>query len=215
MFRFENSEYLYFLLLIPLFFYLFWLNEKRKRRLMLKMAKAEFVDKLLSEVSHGRVWLKFALAMTALAFMTIALSRPQIGTRLKTNTLSGIEIVLALDVSNSMMAQDVEPTRLDKAKQVVKTLSGKLKENKMALVVFAGNAFLQVPMSADNVSINMFLDAVNTSMVPTQGTSISEALTVSQKSFSSQKGVKRAIVLITIEYNLSYSVAEKYVFEIF
>ncbi len=197
MFRFENSEYLYFLLLIPLFFYLFWLNEKRKRRLMLKMAKAEFVDKLLSAVSHGRVWLKFALAMTALAFMTIALSRPQIGTRLKTNTLSGIEIVLALDVSNSMMAQDVEPTRLDKAKQVVKTLSGKLKENKMALVVFAGNAFLQVPMSADNVSINMFLDAVNTSMVPTQGTSISEALTVSQKSFSSQKGVKRAIVLIT------------------
>ena len=105
--------------------------------------------------------------------------------------------MVALDVSNSMMAQDVKPTRLDKAKQIVSSVCNRLRNDKMALVVFAGNAFLQVPISADNVSITMFLDAVNTGMIPTQGTSINEALSVGNRSFSAQKGVKKALVMIT------------------
>lgn len=197
MFRFESPEFLYLLIAVPILFLLFWLNRRVGRKRLLRLGKPEHVGRLLSEVSVTRLWVKFSLLMAALTFGILMLARPQMGMRMKTNTVSGIEIVVAMDVSNSMMAADVEPTRLDKAKIVVSSLANRLQNNKMALVVFAGNAFPQMPMSADNVSVSMFLDAINTSMITTQGTSIAEALTVSEGCFSQQKDVKRAVVVIT------------------
>lgn len=197
MFRFESPTYLYLLLFIPLVVALFIFNIRRKRIVLQKLGSWENVKPMIGEVSKKKIWTKFSLMLVALTLLIFAVARPQLGTRLKTNVVSGIEVVVAMDVSNSMMAQDVDPTRLDKAKQVVATLCRKLRNDKMALVVFAGNAFLQVPISADNVSISMFLDAINTGMIPTQGTSITEALSVSNRSFTNQRGVKRAIVLIT------------------
>ena len=197
MFRFESPTYLYLLLFIPLVVALFMFNIRRKRRVLQKLGRWENVKPMIGEVSKKKIWTKFLLMLVALTLLIFAIARPQLGTRLKTDVVSGIEVVVAMDVSNSMMAQDVEPTRLDKAKQVVATLCRKLRNDKIALVVFAGNAFLQVPISADNVSISMFLDAINTGMIPTQGTSITEALSVSNRSFTNQRGVKRAIVLIT------------------
>lgn len=197
MFRFESPIYLYLLTLIPLLFLLFALNLRKRRNLLGKLGNWKSVCSLLSNVSEKRVWFKFILLVSALFFLILSLARPQIGTRQKTDTVKGIEVVVALDVSNSMMAQDVKPTRLDKAKQIVSSVCNRLRNDKMALVVFAGNAFLQVPISADNVSITMFLDAVNTGMIPTQGTSINEALSVGNRSFSAQKGVKKALVMIT------------------
>ena len=197
MFRFANPEYLYLLITVPLLVLLFWLNRKAARRRLLRLGKPEYVKRLMAEVSETRVWVKFSLLMAALTLIILILARPQMGMRMKTDVLTGIEVVVAMDVSNSMMAADVEPTRLAKAKQVVGSLCSRLRNDKVALVVFAGNAFLQMPMSADNVSVRMFLDAINTDMIPTQGTSIAEALRVCSKCFSAQKDVKRAVVLIT------------------
>lgn len=197
MFRFENPQYLYFLLLIPVLIGLFWLNRRVGRRRLLRLGKPQYVKRLMADVSPKRVWAKFCLLLGALAFLVLALARPQMGMRLKTEQMDGIEVVVAMDVSNSMMATDVSPTRLEKAKQVVLSLCNRLKNDKIALVVFAGDAFLQMPMSADNVSVSMFLDDINTGMIPTQGTSIAEALNVSLGSFSTQKDVKRAVVVIT------------------
>ncbi|MBP5359952.1 MAG: VWA domain-containing protein [Bacteroidaceae bacterium] len=197
MFRFANPEYLYLLTVLPLLVLLFGLNRKAGRKRLLRLGKAEYVRRLMAEVSETRVWIKFALLIGALAIVVLILARPQMGMRMKTDTVSGIEVVVAMDVSNSMMADDVEPNRLTKAKQVVSSLCSRLKNDKVALVVFAGNAFLQMPMSADNVSVKMFLDAINTGMIPTQGTSIAEALKISNNSFSAQKDVKRAVVVIT------------------
>lgn len=197
MFRFENPQYLYFLLLIPMLIGLFWLNRRVGRKRLLRLGKPQYVKRLMADVSPKRVWAKFCLLLGALAFLVLALARPQMGMRLKTEQMDGIEVVVAMDVSNSMMATDVSPTRLEKAKQVVLSLCNRLKNDKIALVVFAGDAFLQMPMSADNVSVSMFLDDINTGMIPTQGTSIAEALNVSLGSFSTQKDVKRAVVVIT------------------
>lgn len=197
MFRFANPEYLYLLIVVPLIVLLFWLNRKAGRKRLLRLGKAEYVKRLMAEVSETRVWVKFSLLVAAFALLVLMLARPQMGMRMKTDTLTGIEVVVAMDVSNSMMADDVSPTRLAKAKQVVNSLCTRLKNDKIALVIFAGNAFLQMPMSADNVSVRMFLDAISTNMIPTQGTSIAEALKISSNSFSAQKDVKRAVVVIT------------------
>lgn len=197
MFRFESPQFLYLLLLIPLLICLFWLNRRLAQKRLLRLGKPQYVKRLMADVSAKRVWLKFALLLGALCFIILSLSRPQMGMRLKTDRMDGIEVVVAMDVSNSMMAADVSPTRLDKAKQVVTSLCNRLKNDKIALVVFAGQAFLQMPMSADNVSVSMFLDDINTDMIPTQGTSIAEALQVALGSFSTQKDVKRAVVVIT------------------
>lgn len=197
MFRFANPEYLYLLMAVPLLVMLFWLNRRVGHRRLLRLGKPKYVKRLMAEVSETRVWVKFSLLMAALTLIVLMLARPQMGMRMKTDSLMGIEVVVAMDVSNSMMAADVEPTRLSKAKQVVGSLCSRLRNDKVALVVFAGNAFLQMPMSADNVSVRMFLDAISTGMIPTQGTSIAEALNISSSSFSAQKDVKRAVVLIT------------------
>lgn len=197
MFRFDNPQYLYLLLIIPVLVGLFWLNRRVGRKRLLRLGKPQYVKRLMADVSEKRVWAKFCLLVGALAFVVLALARPQMGMRLKADQMDGIEVVVAMDVSNSMMATDVSPTRLDKAKQVVLSLCNRLKNDKIALVVFAGNAFLQMPMSADNVSVSMFLDDINTGMIPVQGTSIAEALNVSLGAFSTQKDVKRAVVVIT------------------
>ena len=195
--QFANPEYLYLLIVLPLLVVLFWLNRRAGHKRLLRLGKAEYVRRLMAEVSETRVWVKFSLLMAALAMIVLMLARPRMGMRLKTDTLSGIEVVVAMDISNSMLANDVEPSRLEKAKQVVGSLCSRLRNDKIALVIFAGNAFLQMPMSADNVSVRMFLDAISTTMIPAQGTSIAEALRISNGSFSAQKDVKRAVVVIT------------------
>lgn len=197
MFRFESPEYLYLLIAVPCFVLLFWVNRLVARKRMLKMGRPQYIKAMASEVSDVRVWVKFGLLMGALSLIILMLARPQMGMRMKTDTASGIEVVVAMDVSNSMNAQDVEPTRLEKAKYVLSSLFKRLTNDRVALVAFAGNAFLQMPLSADNVSVDMFMDQMTTNMIPTQGTSIAEALSVCQKSFSEQEHVSRAIVLIT------------------
>lgn len=197
MFRFANPEYLYILIFVPILIVFFIYNRKVGKKQLLKLGKLQFVKQMMPEVSESRVWVKFILLVAALTMLVLAVARPQLGMRMRSERSYGIEVVVALDVSNSMLANDVSPTRMEKAKQIVTSLCNRLVDDKIALVVFAGNAFLQMPMSADNVSVGMFLDNINSGMIPMQGTSIAEALSVSSKSFSQQKDVKRAVVVIT------------------
>ena len=197
MFRFENPEYLYFLLVIPVLALLFlFLRRQRKKRLKL-IGELNLISQLMDGTSFWRPIIKFTLCLLALASLIIMQARPQLGLEVETDQRNGIELMVALDISNSMLATDVSPNRLDKAKMLVSNISDKLRNDKIGLIVFAGDAFIQLPITSDMVSAKMFLDAINPSMIATQGTNIGDALQLAMNSFTKQKHVERAIVIIT------------------
>ena len=197
MFRFANPEYLYFLIAVPalLLFFLYGIYS-RKRKLR-RIGDLPLLKGLMPDVSIKRQILKFVLVMLALICLVIVMARPQMGMNVDSKERNGIEMVVALDVSNSMMATDVAPHRIDKAKMLVSNMADKLTNDKIALVVFAGQAFIQLPITSDFVSAKMFLDAISPNMVPSQGTNLGEAIHLSMNSFTNQKNVQRAIVVIT------------------
>ena len=197
MFRFANPEYLYLLILIPILALLFAYSVYDKRRKLKKLGDLRLLSVLMPDVSLKRSILKFTILLLALTCLILMVARPQMGMKVETNEHKGIEMVVALDVSNSMLAQDVSPSRLDKAKMLVSNIADKLTNDKIALVVFAGDAFIQMPITSDFVSAKMFLDAISPGMVGVQGTNIGEAIRLSLSSFTSQQGIERAIVIIT------------------
>ena len=197
MFRFENPEYLYFLFIIPILVLLFvFLRIRRKKRLQ-RIGELSLIGQLMTGTSFWRPVIKFSLCLLALTSLIIMQARPQLGLEIETDQRSGIELMVALDVSNSMLATDVSPNRLDKAKMMVSNIADKLHNDKIGLIVFAGDAFIQLPITSDMVSAKMFLDAINPSMIATQGTNIGDALQLAMNSFTQQKHVQRAVVIIT------------------
>ncbi len=197
MFRFENPEYLYFLFIIPVLALLFiFLRRQRKKRLR-QIGELNLINQLMDGTSFWRPVIKFSLCLLALASLIIMQARPQLGLEIETDQRNGIELMVALDISNSMLATDVSPNRLDKAKMLVSNISDKLHNDKVGLIVFAGDAFIQLPITSDIVSAKMFLDAINPSMIATQGTNIGDALQLAMNSFTKQKHVQRASVIIT------------------
>lgn len=197
MFRFANPEYLYFLIAVPVLL-LFFLHEiySRKKKLQ-RIGDVSLLEGLMPDVSVKRRILKFVLVIFALICLIIVLARPQMGMNVDSKERNGIEMVVALDVSNSMMATDVSPHRMDKAKMLVSNIADKMINDKIALVVFAGQAFIQLPITSDFVSAKMFLDAISPNMMPSQGTNIGEAIHLSMSSFTNQENVQRAIIVIT------------------
>lgn len=198
MFRFANPIYLYilgglFLLLTVLFI---WGRYRRKKRIE-RFGDPELVKQLMVDVSTIRPNLKFGLLMGALVMLMLALARPQNGTKQAERDRYGIEAMVALDVSNSMLAQDVHPSRLDKAKRLVANMMGEMKDDQIGLVIFAGEAFIQLPITTDFVSAKMFLDQINPGMVTLQGTDVARAIELSMRSFTQREGVNRAIFVIT------------------
>ncbi len=148
-----------------------------------------------SSVSKG--WVKTVLFSVAFFFFVIGLSRPQIGAKLKEHQTKGVEIMIALDVSNYMLAQDYSPNRLERAKLSISRLVDRLRDDRIGLIVFAGNSFVQLPITTDYVSAKMFLNSISTESVPVQGTAIGEAINTAVRSFSAQSEKSRAIVIIT------------------
>ena len=197
MFQFESPQYLYFLLVIPLLILLFILLRYQRRKRMKRIGELTLINQLTIGVSVRRPIFKFVLCLLALTSIIIMQARPQMGLKIETNQHKGIELMIALDVSNSMLATDVSPNRLDKAKMMVSNIANKLSNDKVGLIVFAGDAYIQMPITSDIVSAQMFLDAINPSMVSTQGTNISDAIQLAMNSFTNQKHVQRAIVIIT------------------
>ena len=197
MFRFESSQYLYLLLVLlaltAIHYYIIYIKKQQIKR----FGDPELTRQLFQGVSRWRPELKFWLAMAALTFFIVALARPQFGTRLDTRERMGIEAIIALDVSNSMLAEDVKPNRLEKAKMMVSNMVDGMKDDKIGLIVFAGQAFVQLPITSDYVSAKMFLETISPSMISVQGTDVAEAINLSMRSFTQQQDVSRAIFIIT------------------
>lgn len=197
MFRFEDPQYLYLLVLIPVLALIhFFMLHKQKRRL-LKFGDAELVKRLMPDVSKWRPFVKFWLLEAALALLVVALARPQFGTKIRNEKRVGIETIIALDISNSMLAEDVEPSRLDRSKMMVENLVDNFTDDKIGLLVFAGDAFVQLPITSDYVSAKMFLNTIDPTLISVQGTDIATAINMAANSFTQQEGVGKAIIIIT------------------
>lgn len=197
MLHLAQAQYLILLLIVPLLFvfYAVYLAVRRKR--ISKIGDPALVQRLMPTASTAKGWLKVSLLAAAWLFFTLGLTRPQLGARLKEHQTQGAEIMIALDVSNSMLAEDYSPNRLERSKLAISRIVDKLAGDRIGLVVFAGQSFVQLPITADYVSAKIFLSSINTESVPIQGTALAEALTSSARSFSTQSSRSRAIILIT------------------
>jgi Ca-activated chloride channel family protein len=197
MFQFANPKYLYLLALLPVLFIVFLLLWQQRKKALKAFGDASLVAGLTPEASVVRPWLKFIIIEFALTFLIIALAGPQFGTKLKEVKREGIEMVIALDVSNSMLAEDIKPSRLEKAKRAISKLVDRLENDKVALIVFAGDAYVQLPMTTDYSAAKMFLNTVSPKIVPRQGTAIGAAIELGMKSFTPGEEKNKAIVIIT------------------
>ncbi len=197
MFRFEYPSFLWLLLLIPILV-LMWIHWRRVRRKRLQQfGEEQLVQRLTEGVSRWRPLIKFVLATAALALIIIALARPQLGAKLQHERHTGIEAIIALDISNSMWAKDVAPSRLDKSKMLVENLMEHFVNDKIGMVVFAGKAYTQLPITTDYISAKMFLQEINPTMISQQGTDIAAAIRLSMLSFTQDEEIGKAIILIT------------------
>ena len=197
MFRFENPIYLWLLLIIPILIIMKIMMWYVQRNKLSRIGNPTLLKELMPDVSRFRPWVKFLLLITALSSLILALARPQFGSKISHEKRNGIEAIIALDISNSMLAQDVQPSRLDKSKLMIENLINSFINDKIGLVVFAGEAYVQLPITSDYVSAKMFLSDITPNLISAQGTDIARAIRVSLSSFTQQKGVGKAIILIT------------------
>ena len=198
MFRFDNPTYLWLLLLIPLLAMIYLYSLRQSKRRLKRFGSLKLMHQLSPMASPRRKLVKFVLAELILTLLILIVARPQIGNKIANNTSrEGIEVIMALDISNSMLATDVVPSRLDKSKLMVEGLMNKFMKNKLGLIVFAGDAFVQLPITSDYVSAKMFLDNINPSLIGTQGTDIGKAINLAMHSFTPNTQTGKAIVVIT------------------
>ena len=197
MFRFEEPTYLYLLLLLPFLAAFYLYSNYRRRKTIRKFGDPVLMAQLMPDVSKYRPDVKFWLVFAAIGLFAVLLARPQFGSKLETVKRQGVEVMIALDISNSMLAQDVQPSRLEKAKRLVAQLVDKMENDKVGMIVFAGDAFTQLPITSDYISAKMFLESINPSLISKQGTAIGAAINLATRSFTPQEGVGRAVIVIT------------------
>lgn len=197
MFRFACPIYIYLLTLIPVLTAIYLFVQFRMKKQIRQFGDAELMKSLMPDVSPLRRHVKFGLLMFALAMLCFVLARPQYGTRNEEVKRSGIEVAIAVDVSNSMLCADVSPNRLDKSKMIVSKLVEQFDQDKVGLVAFAGSAITLLPMTSDYVSAKMFLDQLNPATVAMQGTNMAEAIARAAAGFSQKAAVGKALILIT------------------
>lgn len=197
MFRFENPAYLYILLLIPVLVLVYMYGIYKRKKSLQIYGDLALIKKLIPDVSRTRPYLKFVLLLCAVAAFALLLARPQFGTKLEVVKRQGVEVIIALDISNSMMAQDIEPNRLERAKRLIAQLIDKMENDKVGLIIFAGDAYTQLPITNDYISAKMFLSSIETSLISKQGTAIGSALLLAGNSFTPNPNVGKAVIVIT------------------
>lgn len=197
MLNIAQAQYLLLLLLIPVFFALYAVGMRLRRSRLEKLGSPEQVEALMPSYSRAKGWVRISLFSLAFACFVLGLSRPQIGAKLKEHKSKGVEIMICLDVSNSMLAEDYSPNRLERAKLAVSRVVDKLSGDRIGLIVFAGEPFVQLPITTDYVSAKMFMGSISTESVPVQGTAVGAAINTAIKSFSAQSEKSRAIIVIT------------------
>ncbi|MCW8812493.1 MAG: VWA domain-containing protein [Ignavibacteriaceae bacterium] len=196
MFRFANPEYLNALYLIPVLVLLFWYLGRNRKKILQKFADKELHKTLFPTDSNLKRWTKFIIILLSLGCLIIAAANPQVGTKLTEVKQTGIDVFILLDVSNSMMAEDIKPSRLEKAKYQISNLINKLRGDRIGLIIFAGQAYVQIPLTTDYSAANLFLSAVDVNSVPSQGTAIASAIKLATASFDSLS-TQKVIVTIT------------------
>lgn len=197
MFRLAHPELLYLLIIIPLLIIFYVVMVKRKKKAIAEFGNPELLKPLMPLLSYKRGTWKFVMLMLALLFVIVGVAGPQFGSKLQQVKKNGVELMIALDVSNSMLAEDIKPNRLEKAKMAVSRMVEKLSNDKVGLVVFAGDAYVQLPITTDYSSAKLFLSSISTDIVPVQGTSIGAAIDLAARSFTPETEASRAIIVIT------------------
>ena len=197
MFKFQDPQYLFLLAVIPVFLRIWIMMAYKRRKQMKKIGQLTLLAQLMPDVSEWRPRVKFLLFCSALTMLILMLARPQMGTKITKEKHSGIETIIAMDISNSMRATDVAPSRLDRSKMMIENMVDHFTDDKVGLLVFAGDAFVQLPITSDYVSAKMFLGSIDPSMISLQGTDIARAINMASSSFTQQEGVGRAIIVIT------------------
>lgn len=195
--KFASPEYFYLLLVLPVMLAIYLYSNYKRRKNLQAYGDINLLKNLMPEVSNYRPGIKFWLSLVALALIVVALARPQFGSKKETITRQGIEVVIALDISNSMMAEDIAPNRLEKAKKIISRLIDKFENDKVGLIVFAGDAFVQLPITNDFISAKMFLETISPALISRQGTDIGGAISLAMKSFTPNEGVGKAVIVIT------------------
>jgi Ca-activated chloride channel homolog len=197
MFRFANPDYLNGLWLVPIILVLYFLYTRYRKRSGELFADRSLHPILLNRFSIRKGWIKIIMFSAAVGLLLVAAANPQVGTRMEEVKQEGIDVYILLDVSNSMRAEDIKPNRLDKAKFQISNLIRKLRGDRIGLVVFAGEAYIQFPLTTDYSAATMFLNAVNEKSIPLQGTAIASAITLAINSFKHEEPTEKAIIIIT------------------
>jgi len=197
MFRFENTLYFHLLWLAPALIAFFAYAVWAKKKAMRQFGNLVLLQKLAAGASRGRQALKWTLLVSAVVLLSLVLARPQIGTKLEEAKREGVDVMIAVDVSTSMLARDIPPSRLEKAKHEVNTLINKLQGDRIGIIAFAGTAFVQCPLTLDYGAAKMFLDVLEPGLIPTPGTNIGQAIELALKSFESKERKYKVLILIT------------------
>ena len=197
MLRFEDPIYLWMLLIIPILVLMRFIVWRKRKRNLRKFGDPSLLKEMMPDVSKYRPTIKFCLLLSAITILIFMIARPQVGSKISHEKREGIEVFIALDISNSMLAQDVIPSRLEKSKLLIEDLVDHFTNDKVGLVVFAGDAFVQLPITNDYVSAKMFLQNINPSLITTQGTDLARAISLSQSCFTQREHIGRAIIVIT------------------
>ena len=197
MLRFAHIDILWGLLVIPVFILLFLVVSRWKKKAVASLGDKNVVKLMMPQVSFSRPWLKFTFFLVAYASLIVAMADPQMGSKTEEVKRKGADLMILLDVSNSMLAQDLAPNRLENAKQAIAQLIDKMHDDRIGIIVFAGQAYVQLPVTTDYSAAKLFLNTINTNMVPTQGTAIGAAIDLGMKSFDFKNGTGKAMILIT------------------
>lgn len=197
MMRFEHPDHLYGLLLVLLPAAAFIAYAVWRKRVLAKYGDQRLIEMLMPDRSKYKVYIKFVLLVLGFSSLVLAYANPQLGKKVEKVKLKGADVFVAIDVSNSMMAEDLKPNRIARAKQFVSRLVEELKNDRVGLIVFAGHSYMQMPLTSDKAAAKLFLNSVSTNIVPTQGTSLSEAIRMAMESYSEEQGKYRALIILT------------------
>jgi len=195
--RYENIEFLYLLYGLIGFVLLFLYYRKWKKKAFESFGKINTIKGLIPTYSKIRENIKLVILLLCITTLIIGIANPQIGTKMEEVKREGVDLMIALDLSNSMLCEDIKPNRLERARQAISRLIDKLEGDRIGLIVFAGDAYVQLPITTDYSAAKLFLSTVNTNIVPSQGTSIGKAIVLSMSSFDMDNGQNKAIIIIT------------------
>ncbi|KAA3648929.1 MAG: VWA domain-containing protein [Bacteroidetes bacterium] len=197
MFRFEHTGVLWGLVLIPIMMLLFFFVKKWRAKARQRFADPELLNHIMPRYSNLKFRLKFIFFLIGYTLLVIGIANPQLGTKLEEVKREGIDLIVAIDVSNSMKAEDLSPNRLERAKRAMLQLVGDLKSDRLGIIVFAGQAYTQLPITTDYAAAKLFLGTIDTDMIPTQGTAIGAAIDLAIESFDYEQGGNKALIIVT------------------